>query len=76
MTNTVNVLLAYVGPETMLPLASVFAAAVGGLLFCWRWIARGVRNAFSAAFGSRRPDDAASSSPLADELPDGRSAGR
>lgn len=32
--------LAYVGPETMVPLMSVLAAAGGAMLFFWRWILR------------------------------------
>ncbi len=32
-------MLLYVGPEVVLPLASMAAAVLGGLLFCWRWIA-------------------------------------
>jgi hypothetical protein len=32
-------LLAYVGPETLLPLASILAAVGGALLFAWRWVA-------------------------------------
>jgi hypothetical protein len=31
-------LFSYIGPETMLPLASAFAAIVGAILVCWRWI--------------------------------------
>lgn len=31
-------LFSYIGPETMLPLASAFAAIVGAVLICWRWI--------------------------------------
>ncbi len=41
-------LLGYVGPETTLPLASVLAAIVGFMLFCWRYTVglaiRGIRS--------------------------------
>lgn len=35
-------LLAYVGPETVVPVASILAAAGGFLLAGWRWIRVGV----------------------------------
>lgn len=33
-------LLGYIGPETMLPVASVFAAIVGVVLMGWQFIVR------------------------------------
>jgi hypothetical protein len=36
-----NCILAYVGPETMLPLASVLAAICGFLLLVWSRVKRG-----------------------------------
>jgi hypothetical protein len=43
--------LAYLGPETMLPVASVLAAAVGFLLICWRYVLRIVTAPFRALYG-------------------------
>ena len=52
-------LLAYIGPDTMLPLASVLAAVIGGLLFCWRWVVMFVRRAFGGLIpGAKKPSDA------------------
>jgi hypothetical protein len=43
-------LLAYIGPDTILPVASALAAIVGGLLLCgryvWTTILRGYRFVF------------------------------
>lgn len=50
--------LAYLGPETMLPVASVLAAAVGFLLICWRYVLRIVTAPFRALLGKK--DGAAS----------------
>lgn len=33
-----GLLILYIGPETILPLASFFAALVGILLMFWRWL--------------------------------------
>ena len=33
-----GLLILYIGPETILPLASFFAALVGILLMFWRWV--------------------------------------
>ncbi len=35
-------ILGYIGPETVLPVASVFAAIVGGVLMFGKWIWRSV----------------------------------
>ena len=32
-------LLAYVGPETVMPIASVLAGALGLVLIAWKWLA-------------------------------------
>jgi hypothetical protein len=45
--------LAYLGPETMIPVASVLAAAVGFLLICWRFVLRIVTAPFRAVFGKK-----------------------
>ena len=46
-----NSLFAYLGPETMLPLASAFAAIVGAILVCWRWIVSFFFKGYSFVFG-------------------------
>ena len=46
-------LFAYIGPETMLPLASAAAAIVGAVLVCWRWIIGFVMKGYRLIF--RRP---------------------
>ena len=33
-----NTLLAYIGPETVVPLASAMAAVLGALLICWNYV--------------------------------------
>jgi len=50
MSNTMIMLLAYIGPETMLPLASVLAAAMGLVLMFWRYIFQLIRRMFGAIF--------------------------
>lgn len=55
-------LIAYVGPDTMLPIASVAAALIGGLLFAWRWVAglfRSLWHACTGRGGSSGGDDEA-----------------
>ncbi len=42
--------LAYLGPEVVLPLASVVAAAVGTLLIGWKWVLNLFRSAFRFVF--------------------------
>lgn len=43
-------LFSYLGPETMLPVASAFAAIVGAVLVCWRWIIGFVMKAYRLVF--------------------------
>ena len=43
-------LFAYIGPETMLPVASAFAAIVGAILVCWRWIIAFVMKGYRLIF--------------------------
>lgn len=38
--------LAYLGPESIMPLASILAAVVGFLLIFWRYIARFLKKIF------------------------------
>jgi hypothetical protein len=38
--NTLHLVLGYLGPEVVLPLTSVFAAALGVLLVFWRFLWR------------------------------------
>jgi hypothetical protein len=45
--------LAYLGPETILPMASVLTAAVGVLLICWRFVLRIVTAPFHTFFGKK-----------------------
>ena len=49
----------YLGPNTVMPLASILAAIVGIILICWRFIYRFVRGAFLALF--RKKDDSVAS---------------
>lgn len=48
--------VAYLGPQTVLPLASVLAAAIGVILMFWRYIAATVRKAFQVLFKRTSPD--------------------
>jgi len=45
------VVLLYLGPETILPLASILAAVVGVLLIFWQYIVRLVCRAFQFCRG-------------------------
>jgi hypothetical protein len=54
-----NVLAGYIGPETILPLASFFAAIVGALLVCWRYVMTGVSRVVSLVTGRKRSTDSA-----------------
>jgi len=51
--STPDPVLAYLGPETMLPVASVLAAAVGFLLICWRFVLRILTAPFRALYGKK-----------------------
>jgi len=44
------VILAYLGPETMLPLASFLAAITGFILMFWRYVFQLIRRMFAAIF--------------------------
>ena len=52
-----NPLFAYLGPETMLPLASFFAAIIGGLLMGWRYVVAAIRSFFAMITGRKKADD-------------------
>lgn len=43
-------MLAYIGPDAVMPIASVFAAILGFLLICWRWVTDKVRTVFRFVF--------------------------
>jgi len=49
-------MFAYIGPDTMVPVASALAAAGGVLLIFWRWIRLGAMRLFRMVV--RRSDDA------------------
>ncbi len=51
----IAILFSYIGPETMLPVASAFAAILGGILVCWRWIIGFVMKGYRLVF--RRPQE-------------------
>ena len=53
-----SLLLAYIGPDQMLPVASAFAAAMGVVLMFWRFFLNMVMRPFSFVF--RRKDAAGS----------------
>ncbi len=52
----VDVMRAYLGPETMMPLASVVAGAVGFALIFWQRLTTMVRNTYRRLF-SKKVDD-------------------
>jgi len=50
-----NILLAYVGPETVVPLASALAAIFGVLLIGWNYVKAFVSGAVRLLFRGKRP---------------------
>ena len=78
MDNTTVMLLGYIGPETMLPLASILAAGVGVILMFWRYIIQLIRRMFGAIFrifhrkkknvdaGTALPNNLEAKKPMAD----------
>ena len=46
MKDIAVMVVGYIGPETMLPLASILAAGAGVLLMFWRYIVQGLRRIF------------------------------
>jgi hypothetical protein len=55
-------LLGYIGPETILPLASFVAGVVGVLLVCWRYVVVATSRIFSRITGRQKCTDQAVSS--------------
>ncbi len=53
--STSLVLFAYLGPDTMLPVASVLAAIIGFLLVCWNYVVAFVRRVFRLVTGRKDP---------------------
>jgi hypothetical protein len=69
-------LLGYIGPETMLPLASILAAGVGVILMFWRYIIQLIRRLFGAIFRRKKknvdaetalPNNPEAKKPIADD---------
>ncbi len=54
MNNFKIMLLGYIGPETMLPLASILAAGLGVILMFWKYIIQLIRRMFGAIFGRKK----------------------
>lgn len=61
-----SLVLAYMGPQTVLPLASFIAAIVGFVLIFWRFVAKVVRRFFNFIFRRGHANDDAIS-PLDDK---------
>jgi hypothetical protein len=64
-----DLVLAYLGPEVILPATSVVAAAIGILLMGWRFVLRLVRIPFQYLFARGTPDGSASAPPSIDVAP-------
>ena len=43
--------LLYLGPETIMPLASILAAVLGFILIFWRWIVSSIKKIFKRSKG-------------------------
>ena len=56
MSNITIMLLGYIGPETMLPLASFLAAGFGIILMFWKYIIGLIRRMFCAIFRRKKKD--------------------
>jgi hypothetical protein len=50
MYSSISQLLCYIGPDTMLPLASALAALTGVVLMFWKYLVGLVRRAFGMVF--------------------------
>jgi hypothetical protein len=50
---TYHVLTAYIGPETILPVTSALAAALGILLMFWQYVIGLVKKPFQLLFGKK-----------------------
>ncbi len=60
-----SLVLTYMGPQTVLPLASAIAAVIGFILIFWRFLVGLVRKLFKLLF--RRKDQDADSVPAVDD---------
>ena len=49
-------MLAYVGPESVAPIASIIAAILGALLIGWRWIVARVKSVIRFVFRLPPPE--------------------
>ncbi len=56
MNNVTIMLLGYIGPETMLPFASILAASLGVILMFWKYIFRLICRMFRAIFRLKKKD--------------------
>jgi len=54
MNNVTIMLLGYIGPETMLPFASILAAGLGVILMFWKYIFRLICRMFRAIFRRKK----------------------
>jgi hypothetical protein len=54
MNNVTIMLLGYIGPETMLPFASILAAGLGVILMFWKYIFRLICRMFGAIFRRKK----------------------
>ena len=54
MNNVTIMLLGYIGPETMLPFASILAAGLGVILMFWKYIFRLICRMFNAIFRRKK----------------------
>lgn len=64
MNNVTIMLLGYIGPETMLPFASILAAGLGVILMFWKYIFRLICRMFNALFRRKKKNaDAKTVSP-------------
>ena len=70
MNSSMTILLAYIGPDQMLPVASAFAAALGVILMFWRYMLSLITKPFRLLF--RRADvkqATAAATPVAPVVP-------
>ncbi|MDT8303200.1 MAG: hypothetical protein RQ760_17105, partial [Sedimentisphaerales bacterium] len=57
MNNFTMMLLGYIGPETMLPFASILAAGLGVILMFWKFIWRLICRVFRAIFRLKKKNE-------------------
>jgi hypothetical protein len=51
----IEIPLAYIGPDVLLPFASVLAGILGIVMIGWRYIVNGLRKAFCLVLGKSPP---------------------